>query len=120
MVRLASVYDVGLSSEPGHNPNNRLALGNKVFTYILAGLPVLLSDVPAHRAFAAEVGSAAQLYPVENCEALAAAIDVLLSAPQVLTDARDAAFHVAQSRFNWDVEQNTLLGCVRQATISNI
>jgi glycosyltransferase involved in cell wall biosynthesis len=115
MVRLASGYDVGLSSETGHTLNRRIALNNKLFTSILAGLPVLLSDIPAHRDFAAEAGSAVRLYAVDSTEALAAAMDILLGDPSMLADARRAAFRLAQTRFNWEIEKTTLLDRVAAA-----
>jgi glycosyltransferase involved in cell wall biosynthesis len=113
MARLASAYDAGLSSEPGHSRNNMLALGNKLFTYLLGGIPALLSDVPAHRALAADMGRAVRLYSAESARSLADAIDALLGGPQALADARAAAFQLAQTRFNWDVEKIALLDCVR-------
>src|SRR5262249_52977590 len=61
MGHLAQHYDLGFSGEPGHTPNNRIALGNKIFTYLLAGLPVIMSAIPAHRAFAPELGEAGRL-----------------------------------------------------------
>lgn len=114
LVRLASAYDVGLSSEPGHTHNNRIALGNKIFTCLLAGIAVLLSDISAHRALALQAGRAVHLYAAENADSLAAAMDELLGDPQRLADARVAAFRLAQARFNWDVEKTALLESVAQ------
>src|SRR5207302_1557690 len=66
MVRLAAPYDVGLVSETGHTPNRCLTLGNKLFTYLLAGVPAVMSDTPAHRAFIEQVGGAAHLYAADD------------------------------------------------------
>jgi len=115
MERLAAAYDVGLSGEPGHTANNRIALGNKLFSYLLAGIPALISDTPAHRAFAAEAGGAARLYPVDDAVSLAAALDTLLGDPASLAAARNAAWRLGQERVNWDVEQAKLLSCVAAA-----
>jgi glycosyltransferase involved in cell wall biosynthesis len=117
MVRLASIYDVGLSAETTHTLNRRIALNNKLFTYTLAGVPVLLSDIPAHRAFAAQAGSAAWPYASENADALAARIDALLGDPQSLAEARATAHRLGQTRFNWDVEKTALLDCVAAALL---
>ena len=51
MERLAAVHDVGLVGETGHTPNRKIALTNKQFTYLLAGIPLVMSDIPAHRVF---------------------------------------------------------------------
>jgi glycosyltransferase involved in cell wall biosynthesis len=109
MARLAAVYDVGLASETGHTPNHRIALSNKQFTYLLAGVPAVMSDIPAHRAFAPEAGDAVRLYTTENPRSLAAVLDALLGDPAALANARSAAYRLAQTRFNWDVEKAALV-----------
>ena len=113
MERLAASYDVGFSGEPGHTRNNRTALGNKLFTYLLAGLPVVMSDIPAHRAFAPEAGEAARLYTTDDADSLAAALDLVLGDPALLAAARAAAFRLGQTRFNWDIEKAKLLDLVK-------
>ena len=52
MARLASAHRIGLSVESETPPNRAACLTNKLFTYLLAGTPTLLSDTPAHRAIA--------------------------------------------------------------------
>jgi glycosyltransferase involved in cell wall biosynthesis len=118
MVRLAAVYDLGLSGEPGHTPNNRIALGNKLFTYLLAGLPIVASKIPSHVSFAGEAGSAVRLYAVDDADELAAALDGLFEDPDVLAGARAAALALGQMRYNWDVEKSVLLTRVA-ASLSN-
>ena len=49
MERLAAAYDIGLVSETGHVENRRIALTNKLFSFVLAGIPVVASAIPAHR-----------------------------------------------------------------------
>jgi glycosyltransferase involved in cell wall biosynthesis len=112
MERLAEQYDLGLSGEPGHTSNNRVALGNKLFTYMLAGLPVIMSDISAHRAFAPEMREAGRLYRVNDADSLAAALDCILSDAALLAAARSAAFRLAQKRFNWDLEKSTLIDLI--------
>jgi glycosyltransferase involved in cell wall biosynthesis len=115
MARLAAAYDVGLVGETGLTDNHKIALSNKQFTYLLAGVPAVMSDVPGHRAFAMETEGATFLYATESAESLAETLDGLLSEPQRLARARAKAFALAQSRFNWDVEQARLLTLVRAA-----
>jgi len=109
MASLAAMHDVGLSCEPGHSANNKIALGNKLFTYLLAGLPVVLSDIPAHRHIAPHLGIAARLYPADDAAGLARGLDIFFENPTMLAAARTKAFQIGQSRFNWDVEQIKLL-----------
>ena len=113
MERLAARYDLGLAGEPGHSPNRRIALTNKIFSYLLAGLPVVMSDIQAHRSFAPDAGRAACLYRTDDADSLAAAIDSFLDDPAALAVARTAAFGLGQTRFNWDAEKSTLVSLSR-------
>ena len=63
MIELSAGYDLGISFEVGETESRRYCLTNKIFTYILAGVPVLLSDTPAQRALAASLGRRHPLYP---------------------------------------------------------
>lgn len=110
MEELASVYDVGLVSETGHTPNHRIALANKLFSYALAGIPMLLSDIKAHRDVLAEASKAVQLFRCEDPFSLAEALDRWLAAPPaVLAEARATAYRLGQNHWNWEREQILLL-----------
>jgi glycosyltransferase involved in cell wall biosynthesis len=115
MEHLAAAYDVGLSCEPGGTTNNRIALGNKLFSYLLGGVPVIMSDIPAHRRFAAEAGGSTFLYHVDDAEILASVLDRLLRDPERLAAARAEAFKLGRDRFNWERERGALLATVRQS-----
>ena len=116
MERLAASYDVGLVAETGLPPNRRIALTNKLFSYALAGIPILLSDIPAHRQIQSEAGQAVRLFRVEDSTSLAEALDGWLDAPpEVLAGARSAAYRLGQEYWNWDVEHQRLLKQIDQA-----
>ena len=112
MERMAAAYDIGLSAEPGYSLNNRLALGNKLFSYLLAGLPIVASDVPAHQGISAELGDAIRLYSAQSAQSLADALDSYLMTSEALSGGRAAAFRLGQERFNWDLEKRILIDCV--------
>lgn len=112
MARLAAQYDVGLAAEPGHSQNNLLACSNKIFTYLLAGLPTLASATPAQAEFAEQAQGAVFLYPPDDSQALAAALDVLLEDPATLASARLRAWSLGQQQFNWDIESQAWLSRV--------
>lgn len=116
MERLAAAYDIGLVGETGGTRNHQIALANKLFSYALAGVPAVISDIPAHVDYAREAGLAARLYPVDDAKALAAALDALLGGDgQALTKAREHAFALGQQKLNWDLEQAVLLRLVEEA-----
>ncbi|MFN0219996.1 MAG: glycosyltransferase [Hyphomicrobium sp.] len=115
MERLAACFDVGLVSETGHSRNRDICLTNKLFTFLLAGLPAILSATPAHRAFAAEADLGDVTYPIDDARALAKVIDGLLSDPERLAAARTNAFKLGRERYNWDAHKAALVGEVRCA-----
>lgn len=112
MVRLAAEFDVGIASEPGHSVNNRLALSNKMFTYMLAGIPALASDTTAQSDMALEMSGTVSVYPQKHVQELARKMDDLLLSPNALANARHTAWHLGQQKFNWDIEQTCFLKLV--------
>jgi glycosyltransferase involved in cell wall biosynthesis len=114
MSALAAEYDVGLCGEIGHTPNRRIALTNKQFIYLLAGIPVLMSDIPAHRGFENEAVGAVELYDTDDAMSLAQAIDRVLEHPERLAAMRAAAWRLGEMRFNWGVDAKRLIETVRR------
>jgi hypothetical protein len=47
----SSQFDVGLALEPAFSINNNLALSNKIFTYLLAGNAIILSETAMQKSF---------------------------------------------------------------------
>jgi glycosyltransferase involved in cell wall biosynthesis len=115
MVRLAASYDVGLVGEIGHSANRQIALTNKQFTYVLAGLPSLVSNVPAHVDLARGLAPAMMIYRVNDADDLARCMDVCLLDPQALAAARARAFALGRERFTWEDQARKLLNVVEAA-----
>lgn len=115
MVRLAAAYDIGLSLETDVSENRRLCLTNKIFTYLLAGVPVVMSDTPAQSALAPDLGVAAAVVPLNDPDAIAATLDRLGDTPGALTEARGAAWRLGRERYNWEREKSILLEVVAAA-----
>ncbi len=116
MERLASTYNLGLASETGESLNRQVCLTNKLFSFILAGLPPLMSDTPAQYMFAAEAGLSDLLYPVGDAVALAGLMDKFLEKPRLLAETRDRVWRLGQERYNWDREHSALLSVVNNVT----
>ncbi|MDB5594722.1 MAG: hypothetical protein JWM36_1683 [Hyphomicrobiales bacterium] len=110
MVRIAARYDIGLASETGNTPSRERALTNKLFTYMLAGLPVVISDTPAQKKFAVGLESCLWLYPRNDAQALADGLDHFLLDAERLAAARSAAWALGQGTYNWDKEKRIILG----------
>ena len=97
MARLAAQHDVGLASELSTPPNRAISLTNKVFTYLLAGIPVLLSNTPAQRGLAVELGEAAQVVDLRAPGMVAASLDLWATNPQTLSVAKSTAWQLGQN-----------------------
>jgi glycosyltransferase involved in cell wall biosynthesis len=115
MERLAADYDIGFVGETGHTANRQIALTNKLFSYLLAGLPCVMSDIPAHRQISHEVDAVASLFTPDDPEALSNALDRFLLDSAKFAAARRSAFELGQRRFNWDVEKRQLIDLARHA-----
>jgi hypothetical protein len=110
MARLASTSDLGLSVEEGVPLNHDICLPNKIFIYLLGGIPQLLSNTTAQRVFAAEVSDAAILANLADAEKTAAQLDSFFSDPGKVTKARLSARTLARERYCWDLEKAALVG----------
>jgi hypothetical protein len=115
MARLAATADLGLSVEESQPLNHDLCLANKIFVYLLAGIPQLLSHTSAHAALAPELKEAAILGRLERVDETAAALDSFFSDPARVSAARRRAWELAQTRFCWDLAQENFLASVRAA-----
>lgn len=115
LVTLALDHSVGLALEERTPRNRDLCLTNKLFTYLLAGLPVVLSRTRAQEAIAAECGDAAHLLDATPGPESAARLVAWLLDPAGQVRARARAWELGQQRFCWEVEQHALLAAVQAA-----
>jgi glycosyltransferase involved in cell wall biosynthesis len=112
--RLAAGFDLGYSGEEGAEINRHYSLGNKIFSYLLAGVPILASNTHSQRDLAAQLGEAMAIFPLGDVRALAALIDSYLLNPALLAKARNDAWQLGQSRFNWEHEAERLVALIEE------
>jgi glycosyltransferase involved in cell wall biosynthesis len=115
MEKLAAQYDLGLAGDTGWTRSRNIALTNKLFTYLLAGLPIAMSEIDAHRTFATDISEPRWLYPVDDAGALARRMDEFLGDPAVLKAARARAFALGRTRYNWEFDSRMLVDVVARA-----
>ncbi len=112
--RLAAGFDLGYAGEEGVETNRQYALGNKIFSYLLGGVPSLASATMAHLQLSPELGEAMAIFPIGDVRALAALIDSYLLNPDHLAKARNDAWQLGQSRFNWEHEAERLVALIEE------
>lgn len=106
LVDWSSSADVGMCNIVGTSPSYRESLPNKFFEYVMAGIPVVVSDFGSMGRICEEQGVGVTCDPTDP-EALAAAV----------TRLRDPAFYeqcrantpAMAAQYNWDVEQRKLV-----------
>jgi glycosyltransferase involved in cell wall biosynthesis len=109
LLRWTASADIGLLIySPDHALNVRLCLPNKLFEFIMAGLPVLASQLDA----VSELLSTHKVGRIISSlapEAIGAAINRILADRQELEQMRQNALRAAQDVFSWEKEQRQLL-----------
>ena len=112
MVRLAADHDILLGTQPGSELFNQMAIGNKVFTGMMAGLALALSDTIAHRELLAEISECGFLFPDGDIESLVRELNRLLDDRKILERMKCTSWEIAERRFNWEEESRILLDTV--------
>jgi glycosyltransferase involved in cell wall biosynthesis len=119
MVRLAAEHDILFGTQPGSDLFNQMALGNKVFTGMMAGLALALSDTVAHRELLAEAPGCGFLFPDGDIAGLASQLNHLLCDRPRIAAMKLQAWNLAEARFNWEEESKTLLHTIGQLLSSS-
>jgi len=101
-VALAQPYDAGLACEEPTVPNKRRCLSNKIFTYLAAGVPVILSRTPAQARLESDLGAAAFGYDCGDLSGLARVVRQLATDAQSRVRGRIAARAAAERRWHWE------------------
>jgi hypothetical protein len=112
MVALAAEHDVGLNLEENTPLNRDLCLTNKIFTYLGAGIPQILSPTRGNLKFEAEAPGAAFVIRDSNSSGQ---ILRLLADPLHWSKAREAVLLKNSESFRHESQMNKLINLVRKA-----
>lgn len=102
-VSAAAGYHVGLCLEHGGIRNHELTVSNKIFDYMMAGLPVIASDLPGLRTVLEKSG-AGLLFKPKNPEDLRQKILTLYEQPELLREKARKSREFAVSEGHLDAE----------------
>jgi glycosyltransferase involved in cell wall biosynthesis len=112
VVRAAADHDVGLLLSQPCCENQRLWMPNKLYAYMMAGLAVAATTTEGHHRVLSTAPGVGFEYEPGNYVQLAEQLNGLARDPARLRAVRDAAFRAAQTRFNWELEQQRLIDVV--------
>lgn len=113
MVDAAALGDIGIVPYRPVSLNNELCTPNKVFEYMMAGLPMAASDLPELTRFVKE-NELGDVFDPDRPEDIARAIEHVLSSGDFLREAGGRAARLARSRYNWEAEASRLLDLYRR------
>lgn len=116
---VAALHDLGLATEAREPTNRDLCLTNKIFTYLLAGVPVAASATSAQAALAAQLPDCMWAMPLDDAQTWATRVDGLLLQPAALAAARAAAWRAAQERYHWEREAISFITSVEASLPSS-
>lgn len=98
--------DVGVSLLRGNCENHRLALPNKLFEYVAAGVPVAVGALPEMERLIASYGNGVTVDPEDPGEVARGLREVIEDEGQRFADGAARA----RVALNWDAERERLLG----------
>jgi len=102
MVQLSRQYDAGIASDEPLGLSRQFCLANKIFTYLAAGVPVIMSRTPAQAKLEACLGGAAFGYDCGDVDGIAGVLSRLSADYDPWTQARCAAREAAERRWHWE------------------
>lgn len=111
---LASKFDIGLALEPGFSLNNRIALSNKLFTYLISGLAILASNTQAQQQFITDNIGIGKIYSIGDSNQLVNIVNEFLNNNKMLNEYKISAYKLAQSKYNWEKEQQIFLSLINE------
>jgi glycosyltransferase involved in cell wall biosynthesis len=101
--------DIGLNvASPDYSLNVRYFLPNKLFEYLLAGLPVLSSPLEAMVEVITTYDTGQILPSLEPAD-IGAAINSMLADPAALERQRNNSLNAARNEFYWEKERSKLI-----------
>jgi glycosyltransferase involved in cell wall biosynthesis len=105
--RLCASATIGVTMIESICLSYALTLPNKIFEYLQAGLPVVVSNIPEMTAIVNNY-SVGETVPEGDAPRLGQALNRLLNSPDVLARYRENALSAAR-QLNWDKEQHVFL-----------
>ncbi|QIL40662.1 glycosyltransferase family 4 protein [Pedobacter sp. HDW13] len=114
LAEFASQFNIGLATEPGFSINNHLALSNKLFTYLQAGLATVVTETIAQKEFINDHPSIGASYEIGNVQQLAEILLNYIQNPALLVQHQNEAYHLFEATLNWDEESEKFIAIVNK------
>ncbi|WEK19697.1 MAG: hypothetical protein P0Y49_00815 [Candidatus Pedobacter colombiensis] len=116
LITFSAQFDIGLALEPSFCKNNDIALTNKIFTYLQAGLAVIASNTTAQCSLLTTHPEFGYLYETGNTQSLSKALLHYAKNRGQLDQAKQASLTLAGTKLNWETEQVKFLTLIQQTS----
>lgn len=113
LVQLCSHFHIGIASEPGFSLSNNWALTNKLFTYLLAGNALLVSETEAQKQFMDQYPQVGYAYPIGDHFAIGSILQHCHENRAKLEQTRWASWTLSQGELNWENEQQKFIASIK-------
>lgn len=107
LATFAAKFDVGLALELSIPENRNICLTNKIFTYLLAGNAMLLSNTAMQEAFNQKY-SVGTVFSQGNIDQCMTALQAFRNI-EMLEEARRKNYHLSETLLNWETESKALI-----------
>lgn len=114
IMAIAGTMDIGLALEQTRPVNRDICLTNKIFTYLLAGNAIILSDTNMQKSFE-QINKVGALFRVNDAEELAKKI-IFFKNRERLSSQRLHNYQLAKETFNWESESKKFLTTISSLT----
>jgi hypothetical protein len=108
-------HEIGLALEVPMTENREICRTNKLYSFALAGCHMLISKTPAQEQFLREFPDAGELIDLHEPKTIADALGVAFEKRDQLLQKRQRAWQLGDTKLNWEVESEGLVGFVHQA-----
>lgn len=108
--KIASCYDIGIGGELTVFYNREYCLSNKIFTYLIAGNALVLSDTQAQKKFLTDFPLVGSLY--KDAISLASIFRRYVENKELLALHQKNARELAVNELNWETESKKLVSIV--------
>jgi glycosyltransferase involved in cell wall biosynthesis len=108
MVDSLEGFDIGIVPYKPVSLNNKLASPNKIFEYMMAGLPIAASDSPELKKIVTK-NKVGVLFDPSNPKDIANKINKLIENDKLLEEMKENALRCAKSEYNWEVQSRKLI-----------
>lgn len=112
IMHIASSMDIGLAIEQNTPLNRDICLTNKIFTYLLAGNAIILTDTQAQRKFQSEY-NVGLMFCVNDVEQCSFVLNTYKANPELLNLQRKKNWQLANKILNWENESKKLLSMIK-------